>query len=106
MKAAELERDTHKVLLIMAGQALYGDRWQTDLARDLGLSDGRRIRQWLSGDRPIPKGIWNDVAKLLAERQSVINHALSATKALVLEAPKSTAAIASPNQKTAASMKD
>jgi len=62
-----------KDVLIKSGKALYGERWQTDLARDLGLSDGRRIRQWLSGDRPIPEGIWNDIAKLLADRAVVIS---------------------------------
>ena len=28
-----------------AGKALYGDRWQTDLSRDLHLSDAHRIQQ-------------------------------------------------------------
>ncbi len=60
-----------------AGQALYGDRWQTDLARDLGFSDGRRIRQWLSGDRPIPVGIWADLAGLLRHRQMSIQSVLN-----------------------------
>lgn len=54
--------------LAEAGQALYGERWQTDLARDLGLSDGRRIRQWMSGDRPIPTGVWADITRLLRKR--------------------------------------
>lgn len=67
----------NKSLLIAIGSALYGDRWQTDLARDLGLSDGRRIRQWLSGDRPIPDGIWDDLEKLLAKRKAVIDHAMN-----------------------------
>lgn len=74
--------DTKKDVLIKSGQALYGERWQTDLARDLGLSDGRRIRQWLSGDRPIPEGVWNDIAKLLADRKVVIDEALSGLKSL------------------------
>ena len=70
-----MEKDK-KSLLVMSGQALYGERWQTDLARHLGLSDGRRIRQWLSGDRPIPDGIWKDIARLLTERKSVIDESL------------------------------
>ncbi|TWV18286.1 helix-turn-helix domain-containing protein, partial [Klebsiella pneumoniae] len=52
------------------GQLLFGERWQTELARALGLSDGRRIRQWLSGDRPIPVGIWDDLRELLEDRSS------------------------------------
>lgn len=51
-----------------AGQALYGDRWQTDLKRALGISDTRRIRQWMSEDRPIPTGVWADISLLLRSR--------------------------------------
>jgi len=69
--------DTKKEFLKKSGQALYGERWQTDLSRDLGLSDGRRIRQWLSGDRPIPDGVWRDLAALLSERKAVINEVLN-----------------------------
>lgn len=65
-------------LLALVGNVLYGERWQTDLARDLRLSDGRRIRQWLSLDRTIPDGVWDDLAKLLADRKLVIDEALNA----------------------------
>lgn len=65
-------------LLALVGNALYGERWQTDLARDLRLSDGRRIRQWLSLDRTIPDGVWDDLAKLLTDRKLVIDDALNA----------------------------
>lgn len=53
--------------LARAGQLLYGERWQSDLARALGIGD-RRVRQWLAGDRPIPEGIWRDIAELLRVR--------------------------------------
>lgn len=66
------ENENRRGLLISAGQLLFGERWQTELARALGLSDGRRIRQWLSGDRPIPVGIWDDLRKLLKDRSSEI----------------------------------
>ncbi|MHC1505611.1 hypothetical protein ACYJ6F_28530, partial [Klebsiella pneumoniae] len=39
------ENENRRGLLISAGQLLFGERWQTELARALGLSDGRRIRQ-------------------------------------------------------------
>lgn len=64
-------------MLVKVGFALYGERWQTDLARDLGLSDGRRIRQWLSGERPVPEGINDDLIQLLQERQKIIEHILT-----------------------------
>lgn len=65
-----------KSLLAMTGTALYGERWQTDLARDLGLSDGRRIRQWLADERPIPSGVLKDLRYLLEQRKMIINKAL------------------------------
>lgn len=68
-----------RVALISAGQAMYGDRWQTDLARDLGLSDARRIRQWVTGDRPIPDGVMVDIKNLLKERKANIDAVLSNT---------------------------
>lgn len=65
-------------LLILAGRALYGQRWQTDIARDLGLSDGRRVRQWLSGERPVPPGVWKVLAGLLEDRKRKLDEALEA----------------------------
>lgn len=50
------------------GKLLYGDRWQSDLARALDVND-RRVRQWIAGERPIPSGVWADVAGLLRQRQ-------------------------------------
>ena len=70
-----------KELLIAAGEALYGDRWQTPLARDLGLTDGRRVRQWLSGERPIPESVWDALPVLLKARNKSID-------ALILEITK------------------
>jgi len=71
-----MDIDNDKAILAKAGNALYGERWQTDLARDLGLSDGRRIRQWLSGDRPIPENVRSDLEKLLMARKGVIDDVL------------------------------
>lgn len=51
-----------------AGELLYGERWQTNLSKDLGLSDARRIRQWMAGDRPLPTGIVDDAKKLIEQR--------------------------------------
>lgn len=59
------------------GEALYGNQWQTDMSRALGLSDARRIRQWLKGDRAIPTGIWAELASLLRQRQMAIKDVLS-----------------------------
>lgn len=49
------------------GEALYGDRWQSDLARALGVGD-RRVREWVAGERRMPPGAWADIAALLRQR--------------------------------------
>lgn len=54
------------------GQALYGESWQADMVTALGLGNARRIRQWLSQDKPIPEGVWKDLHALLEDRKSDI----------------------------------
>lgn len=53
--------------LAMAGRALYGNRWQTNLAMDLGVHP-RTVRGWAAGDRPIPPGQWRYITALLQQR--------------------------------------
>lgn len=59
--------ERNAALLAQIGATLYGQQWQTNLARDLKLSDPRRIRAWLKGERPIPPGIWADCEQLLLD---------------------------------------
>lgn len=54
-------------LLIAVGQALYGERWQSPLARDLGVSD-RTMRRWVAGQFPVPVGVRAELVTLLKER--------------------------------------
>jgi hypothetical protein len=51
-----------------AGEALYGPRWQCELARALGVSSPARLREWLSGARSIPLGVRGDLVALLRQR--------------------------------------
>lgn len=60
-------------LLREAGESLYGPRWQTELARDLTVSD-RTMRYWIAGDHPIPSGVWADIRKLIGERALLLGH--------------------------------
>jgi hypothetical protein len=54
-------------LLREAGEALYGPRWQSDIARDLEVAD-RTVRRWIAGHTPIPDGLWHEVKQLLKQR--------------------------------------
>jgi len=59
-------------ILIDAGEALYGGRWQSDLSRDLMVSD-RTIRRWVSGVDDLPPGVALDLLRLCQERAQAID---------------------------------
>ncbi|WP_032880955.1 hypothetical protein [Acinetobacter sp. WC-323] len=59
--------DTHRMTpeqLRQAGELLYGNQWQSDLARALEV-DARRVRDWLQERRPVPIGVKNEIIELL-----------------------------------------
>ena len=58
-------------LLREAGEALYGPRWQSDLARDLGVSD-RTVRRWDAGQNGIPAGVWVELRTLTKTRSMAL----------------------------------
>ena len=49
------------------GAALYGSRWQTDLAEALGVSD-RTVRRWVADPEIVPAVAWSDMRRLCRER--------------------------------------
>ncbi len=59
-------------LLVEAGEALYGPRWQTDLARDLGVSD-RTMRRWVADTSAVPVGLYVDLLRLTQARAAVLD---------------------------------
>lgn len=61
--------------LEQAGRLLYGDQWQSSLARDLSI-DSRRVRQWMTGDRPVSDWVGREVGALLDKKQFNISHFL------------------------------
>lgn len=40
-------------LLRRSGRALHGERWQSPLSRDIGVTD-RALRYWLNGTNTVP----------------------------------------------------
>ncbi len=50
-----------------AGEALYGSRWQSDMARALDVSD-RTVRRWAAGSHDVSPGAWVDLRMLLKSR--------------------------------------
>lgn len=63
--------------LAAIGRALYGERWQTALAHDLGVTD-RTMRRWAAGASPVPDGIEAECRRLLDRRQAHIAGLLAA----------------------------
>jgi hypothetical protein len=59
-------------LLVECGQALYGERWQSALARDLHISD-RTMRRWAAGTHDVPCGLYVDLLQLTQERAAVLD---------------------------------
>lgn len=59
-------------LLAECGEALYGPRWQSELARDLAVSD-RTVRRWVAGTSEVPAGLWVDLLRLTQERAAQLD---------------------------------
>ena len=59
-------------LLQDAGQALYGPRWQSDLAHDLSVAD-RTIRRWAAGTADLPPGVALDLLMICGNRARALD---------------------------------
>lgn len=53
--------------LSQVGEALYGPRWQSELARRLCIND-RTVRRWTADPSLMPIGVWKDLSHLCLER--------------------------------------
>ena len=56
-----------KPQLYQVGEVLYGSCWQTDLSRDLGISD-RTVRRWVVNKKP-PPTVWGDNLTLVKNKK-------------------------------------
>ncbi|PPQ33261.1 hypothetical protein CCR94_02340 [Rhodoblastus sphagnicola] len=59
-------------LLRDTGEALYGSRWQSELARDLNVAD-RTMRRWAAGTDDPPQGVAIDLLRLCDERAQTLD---------------------------------
>lgn len=66
-------------LLRDAGEALYGPLWQSQLARDLGVSD-RTVRRWIAGANDVPSGAYMDLWRLCEERAADLDAVIERLK--------------------------
>ena len=54
-------------VIIQYGEALYGPRFQRELAAALGVNE-RTMRRWLAGDTVPPDGVLDDLRDLVHDR--------------------------------------
>ncbi|MBO1529635.1 transcriptional regulator [Psychrobacter sp. F1192] len=59
-----------------AGRLLYGDQWQSALARALDV-DNRTVRRWASGESAIKDAIRDEITELLTTNQKEIGEYLA-----------------------------
>lgn len=59
-------------LLKRCGEALYGPRWQSELARALHVSD-RTVRRWVDGSTDVPDGVYLELLSMCQERAAELD---------------------------------
>lgn len=67
MSAAYSRFSTSSELIQMVGEALYGSRYESELAGALGVNR-RTARRWRTGDTAPGAGVWRDLLVLLRAR--------------------------------------
>jgi hypothetical protein len=61
-------------LLIRGGKALYGPKWQSPLARGLGINL-RSIQRWVASDQHLSLGVLHQLVEHCRERTAEIEKA-------------------------------
>lgn len=79
MAAVSQSRQYGAKELAQFGFAIFGEQWQTPMSRALKLSDSGRLREWLSGQKRIPAGVWAELGALLRARQKTVEEVLRLT---------------------------
>lgn len=64
-----------------AGEALYGPRWQSDIARDLNMSD-RHVRRLASGAAEISPGMASDLQRICEDRVAELSKIIRRLKSV------------------------
>ena len=63
-------------LLRETGESLYGARWQSELSRDLAISD-RTMRRWLAGVNDVPDGVRAELRALAQSRRKALHQVIA-----------------------------
>lgn len=71
--------EARREALIELGRALYGERWQRELAGALGVDD-RSVRRWAAGDRSISHSLLKEAATLGRRRRDELAASIAAAE--------------------------
>ena len=63
--------DIQQNALVTIGEAMFGSRWQSELARQIDVSD-RTLRRWIANPDSIPEAVWAELRSLCARRGQVL----------------------------------
>lgn len=66
-----IKPDELRHVLSRAGNALYGQLWQSDMARAIGVSD-RTVRRWVAGKSAVPASAWSAIVALMQRRAEAL----------------------------------
>jgi transcriptional regulator with XRE-family HTH domain len=66
-------------LITRTGRALFGDNWQAQMARELGVHKDT-VQDWRQGRSNPRPGVYVDLLRLAAERQAELDEIVEALK--------------------------
>ena len=58
-------------LITEVGRALYGARWQSEMARELSVNE-RTVRRWAAGEYDVPAGVLAELRAVSTKRLRTI----------------------------------
>jgi hypothetical protein len=58
-------------LLTRVGEALYGEQWKSELARELNVG-ARTMRRWAAAENPIPPGLSGELITVIQTRRAAL----------------------------------
>lgn len=69
-------------IIALVGPALWGDRWQSEMARALGVNKDT-VQDWRQGRSEPKPGVWFDLKEIVEQRRKLFNIAFNAVSAKI-----------------------
>jgi hypothetical protein len=69
-------------VIALVGPALWGERWQSEMARALGVNKDT-VQDWRQGRSEPKPGVWFDLKDIVEQRRDLFNMAFNAVRAKI-----------------------